>query len=160
MRKTRNNIPETVRFQVIGLIQDRLAESIDLITHAKNAHWNVKGPDFIALHKFFDEIAEVSEGYADLIAERIAQLGGTPEGTLMAASKRTTLPSYPPKIYTGKDHISALSATLAAYGERARKTVDQVNEIHDVDTADIFTEISRSVDKYLWLVESHNQQTE
>ncbi len=154
---TKNTIPEKVRKQIIDLLQGHLSNSLDLSSQAKQSHWNVKGPDFISLHELFDKIAESSEGYIDLIAERIVQLGGTAEGTLRAASKRTDLPDYPLNISSGHEHINALSQSLACYGEGIRKAIPLANEIKDSDTADLLTQVSRDVDKYLWFVEAHIQ---
>jgi starvation-inducible DNA-binding protein len=155
--KTKNDIPEKVRIQVVSLLQERLAEAVDLVAQAKQAHWNVKGPSFIALHELFDQVYEHAGDYADLIAERIVQLGGTAEGTVRVAAKRSHLPDYPLSIGSGGEHVEALSHSLAYFGEEIRKAIDQADEIHDKDTADVFTEISRSVDKDLWFVEAHAQ---
>lgn len=157
MYATKNTIPEKVRIQISGMLQSHLAHSLDLKTQAKQAHWNVKGPDFIALHKLFDEISTQSEEYTDLIAERIVQLGGIAEGTLRVAAKRTDLPEYPLNIATGAQHVTALAHTLATYGESVRRAIGSADELNDRDTADIMTEISRGVDKYLWFVEAHLQ---
>ena len=157
MYKTKIDLQEKIRIQINGLLQERLADSIDLMTQAKQAHWNVKGPSFIALHELFDKISEDSEEYVDLIAERIVQFGGIAEGTLKAAAKRSALPEYPLNIADGKGHVAALSHSLATYGELVRKAIDLSTELKDAGTADIFTEISRGVDKYLWFVEAHTQ---
>lgn len=157
MYPTKNSLPEKVRVQMSGMLQSHLSNSLDLTTQAKQAHWNVKGPDFISLHELFDELAEDSEKYSDLIAERIAQLGGVAEGTLRAAAKRTQLPDYPLNISAGHDHVNALAHTLATYGEHVRNAISNANEFKDPDTADIMTQISRDVDKYLWFVEAHLQ---
>jgi starvation-inducible DNA-binding protein len=158
MHRTKNSLPEKVRTQIISVLQDRLAEAFDLVTHAKQAHWNVKGPSFIALHELFDKVYENAGEHVDLIAERIMQLGGTVEGTARAVVKRSQLPEYPLTIATGKEHVEALSRSLAYFGETIRRGIDQAAEIGDMDTADIFTEISRSVDKDLWFVEAHAQE--
>jgi len=157
MFQTKNSLPEKVRIQMETILQDRLADSIDLAIQAKQAHWNVKGPSFIALHELFDKIAGDSGAYPDVIAERIIQFGGVAEGTIRVAAHRSSLPEYPLIITTGREHVEALSHTLAAYGELVRNAIDQANELNDPATADIFTEISRSVDKNLWFVEAHNQ---
>ncbi|MDR3607155.1 MAG: DNA starvation/stationary phase protection protein Dps [Oligoflexia bacterium] len=157
MYQTKNSLPEKVRIQVAAFLQDHLARSIDLMLQAKVAHWNVKGPDFIALHELFDKISEDSEEYVDLIAERIVQLGGTAEGTIRIAARKSTLEEYPLKASSGKEHVQALSYTLAQYGESVRNAIDEAGKLQDADTADIFTEISRGVDKYLWFVEAHIQ---
>jgi len=154
---TKNNLPEKTRIQVTTQLQDRLVDSIDLTLQAKQAHWNVKGPSFIALHELFDKVSEEAEGYVDLIAERIVQLGGIAVGTLGPVDKRSSLPVYPLTISSGREHIAALSHSLASFGESIRESIGQANEIKDADTADILTEISRRVDKYLWFVEAHGQ---
>jgi len=157
MFQTKNTLSEKVRKQMDVILQDRLADSIDLVIQAKQAHWNVKGPDFIALHELFDKIAEESESYSDLIAERIAQFGGVAEGTIQVAAARTSLPEYSLIVTTGREHVEALSHTLATYGELVRTTIKQAAELDDPATADIFTQILRSVDKNLWFIEAHNQ---
>lgn len=142
---------------MIALLQEHLADTTDLMLQAKQAHWNVKGPSFIALHELFDKISEDSEEYVDLLAERIVQFGGIAEGTVRVAAKRSKLPEYPLTIKDGVEHVKALSHALAYYGERARNAINQSDELGDKDSADIFTEISRGVDKYLWFVEAHAQ---
>ena len=157
MYPTKNDLPETSRREAIGLLNQRLADCIDLQTQCKQAHWNVKGPTFIALHKLFDEINEDVEGYVDLIAERIVQLGGIAEGTVGVVADRSTLLDYPLALATGAEHVAALSDALAAFGRTARVGIEEMNELEDADSADILTEISRGVDKWLWFVEAHQQ---
>lgn len=155
MYQTKNDIPEKTRSMLVELLNARLADSVDLMHQAKEAHWNVKGPSFIALHKLFDEIVDSAEEYMDLIAERVVQLGGAAEGTVQVVAQRTTLTPYPVAVSAQRDHVEALSSALAVYGKGARKAIDESDELGDKDTADIFTEISRGVDKYLWFVEAH-----
>jgi len=133
------------------------ADSIDLQTQCKQAHWNVKGPAFIALHKLFDEINENVEEYVDLIAERIVQLGGIAEGTVGVVTGRTSLVDYPLVLSKGAEHVAALSDALAAFGRTVRVGIEEMNELEDAGSADILTEISRGVDKWLWFVEAHQQ---
>jgi len=154
---TKNDLSEQTRTQIITLCNARLADSVDLQTQVKQAHWNVKGPDFIALHKLFDEINEDVEEYVDLTAERVVQLGGVAEGTARLAVKASKLPEYPATIAEGHQHVDALSTVLAAYSKLARAAIDEADKLGDADTADIFTEISRGVDKWLWFVEAHLQ---
>ena len=154
---TKNDLSEQTRSQVIALCNARLADSVDLQTQVKQAHWNVKGPDFISLHKLFDEINEDVEEYVDLTAERVVQLGGVAEGTARLIVKASKLPEYPATIAESHQHVDALSTALAAYGKLARAAIDEANKLGDADTADIFTEISRGVDKWLWFVEAHLQ---
>ena len=157
MFKTKNDLSETTRGKAIELLNARLADAIDLQTQTKQAHWNVKGPNFIALHELFDKINEDVEDYVDDIAERAVQLGGIAEGTARMAAKRSALSEYPAKTVEGRSHVEALSSVLAAFGKSARKAIDDANEIGDLDTADLFTEISRGIDKWLWFVEAHLQ---
>ena len=154
---TKNELPLASRVQVIELLNQRLADSIDLQTQCKQAHWNVKGPAFIALHKLFDEINENVEEYVDLIAERIVQLGGIAEGTVGVVTGRTSLVDYPLVLSKGAEHVAALSDALAAFGRTVRVGIEEMNELEDAGSADILTEISRGVDKWLWFVEAHQQ---
>jgi starvation-inducible DNA-binding protein len=157
MFSTKNDLPESARKEAVGLLNQRLADCIDLQTQCKQAHWNVKGPSFIALHKLFDEVNEAVEEYVDLLAERVVQLGGVAEGTAAVVAKRTSLRDYPLTISSGPDHVDALSDALAAFGRTARIGIEEMNELEDADSADILTEISRGVDQWLWFVEAHQQ---
>jgi len=152
---TLNDIPESARGQVIDLLNQRLADAIDLQLQAKQAHWNVKGPHFIALHKLFDEIHGAADEYVDLLAERVVQLGGIAEGTSAIVAERSELPQYPINISTGEERVLAVSNALARFGERMRRAIDETDELGDTDATDICTEISRGVDKWLWFVEAH-----
>jgi starvation-inducible DNA-binding protein len=157
MFKTKNDLPEATRVKVVELLNARLADCIDLQTQTKQAHWNVKGPNFIALHELFDKINEDVEDYVDDIAERAVQLGGVAEGTARMAAKRSSLSEYPVKAVDGRSHVEALSSVLAVFGSAARKAINQANDLGDMDTADLFTEVSRGIDKWLWFVEAHLQ---
>jgi len=157
MYDTKNDLARDTRVEVIALLNQRLAEAIDLQTQCKQAHWNVKGPAFIALHKLFDEITEDVEGYVDEIAERVVQLGGIAEGTVGAVEERSKLPDYPLGLSTGAEHVAALSDALAAFGRAVRIGIEEMNELEDAGTADLLTGISRGVDKWLWFVEAHQQ---
>ncbi len=154
---TKNDLPEATRARVADLLNQRLADCIDLQTQCKQAHWNVKGPTFIALHKLFDEINEDVEEYVDLLAERVVQLGGTAEGTARSVAERTTLDEYPHDLAGDAGHVDALSSALAAFGSGTRKAIDQVEALEDAATVDILVEISRGTDKWLWFVEAHQQ---
>jgi starvation-inducible DNA-binding protein len=153
---TKNDLPAATRAQVAEKLNARLADCIDLQTQCKQAHWNVKGPNFIALHKLFDEVNEEVEEYVDLLAERIVQLGGVAGGTARMVAQRTTLDEYP-TVIDGEAHVDALSSALAAFGSATRKAIDEVEELADADTVDILTEVSRGTDKWLWFVEAHLQ---
>ena len=157
MHKTRNDLCEDVRKLAIGLLNARLSDGVDLHYQAKQAHWNVKGPSFIALHELFDKIAATVEDHNDLMAERIAALGGIAEGTVAVAAKQSRLSPYPMNIITGREHVEAVSSAFATFGQSVRKAIDEATGFGDADTADLFTEISRETDKSLWLVEAHSQ---
>jgi len=154
---TKNDLPESIRLEVIPLLNQRLAECIDLQTQCKQAHWNVKGPSFIGLHKLFDDINESVEGYVDLIAERIVQLGGIAEGTIGVVEARSTIVDYPLTLSTGAEHVAALSDALSGFGRAARLGIEEMQELKDADSADMLTDISRGVDQWLWFVEAHQQ---
>jgi starvation-inducible DNA-binding protein len=157
MFKTKNDLPEAARIKTVELLNARLADCKDLQTQTKQAHWNVKGPNFIALHELFDKINDDVEEYVDEIAERAVQLGGVAEGTARMVAKRSSLAEYPVQAADGRSHVEALSSALAAFGKTARKAIAEANELNDLDTADLFTEVSRGIDKWLWFVEAHLQ---
>jgi len=154
---TKNSLPEDVRAQAIPLLNQRLADCVDLQTQCKQAHWNVKGPSFIGLHELFDDIYAAVGDYVDLIAERVVQLGGVAEGTARAVAGRTTLLDYPLTLRTGAEHVAALSDALAGFGRAARVGIEEMDALEDADSADLLTEVSRGVDKWLWFVEAHQQ---
>jgi len=155
--ETKNPLPADTRAEVVALLNDRLADCADLQSQCKQAHWNVKGPQFIALHKLFDDIYEATGEYVDLIAERIVQLGGIAEGTVRAAAARSSLAEYPLVLSSGEEHVAALSSVLAQFSEKAREGITTLEELEDPDSMDILTEVSRGVDKWLWFVEAHEQ---
>ena len=158
--RTRNDLPEATREQVATWLNQQLADGIDLQTQCKQAHWNVKGVTFIALHELFDKVNEDVEAYVDLIAERVVQLGGVAEGTATIIAERSTMPEYPLLLSTGAGHVDALAGALAAFGRSTRACIDQVSDLGDADSTDILTEVSRGVDKWLWFVEAHEQGEE
>jgi starvation-inducible DNA-binding protein len=151
---TRNDLAKDVRSSVLEICDARLADAVDLQTQMKQAHWNVKGPNFIALHKLFDEITEDVEEYVDLLAERVVQLGGVAHGTARQAVARSTLPEYP-TARDGHQHVKAVTVALASFGKSMRAAIDETDQLGDKGTADLCTEISRGVDKWLWFVEAH-----
>ena len=155
--ETKNSLPQSIRLQSVGLLNRNLASAIDLERQAKQAHWNVKGPNFISLHELFDKINEDVKDYVDDIAERAVQLGGVAEGTARTVAKRSSLSEYPANAVDGRSHVEALSTALATFGKAARKAINDANDLGDLDTADLFTEVSRGIDKWLWFVEAHLQ---
>ena len=154
---TENDLPKSKRAELIVVINQRLADAVDLQAQLKQAHWNVKGPHFIGLHELFDKIVEEVESYVDMIAERAVQLGGIAEGTVRVAASRSRLEEYPLDIADGSVHVEAVARALSTFGREARMTIEETSALGDADTADIFTEVSRGIDKWLWFVEAHTQ---
>lgn len=159
MYPTSIDLADNVRKSSIALLQARLSDSVDLGTQAKQAHWNVKGPNFVALHGLFDSIANEADEWTDTIAERLVSLGAVAEGTARVASDRSRLPLYPLWASTGTEHVKALSKSLATYGKLVRANIDETADAGDAVTADLFTSVSRAVDKNLWMVEAHAHAT-
>ena len=157
---TRIDIPANIRTQVIELLNQTLATTLDLKTQVKQAHWNVKGMDFYQLHKLFDEIASELEEFIDLIAERITALAGYALGTARIAAARSILPEYSFDIIDGKDHIIALASRMAIYAKSLREGIERTDAIGEMDTNDLYIEVSRAIDKRLWFLEAHLQTSE
>jgi starvation-inducible DNA-binding protein len=155
MHSTHNTLSANVREQSVQLLNKHLAAAIDLHAQVKQAHWNVRGPSFIAIHELFDKVSVVVEEFSDQVAERTGGLGGTAEGTVQAAAERSFLVPYNIGVADEKQHVFAVAGALAAFGQSTREAVLQAADFGDVDTADLFTEISRGIDQQLWFVESH-----
>jgi starvation-inducible DNA-binding protein len=157
MYETENDLSKDHRSELNALMNQRLASAVDLQTQMKQAHWNVKGPSFIGLHELFDKVDEAVESYVDMIAERIVQLGGVAEGTARVAASRSQLEEYPLVLAEGLAHVEAVARALSTFGHEARTLIHEADELDDAVTADLFTEISRGIDKWLWFVEAHSQ---
>jgi len=157
MYKTKIDIPEGDREKLVGLLNARLADLIDLQTQMKQAHWNVKGPDFIALHELFDEITTSVREASDTVAERATALGGIAYGTTRIAAERSALPEYPTSIADGSAHVEAVAKALGTAGNHIRKAIAESSDIGDAATEDVFTEIARDLDEKLYFVEAHLQ---
>ncbi|WP_158743322.1 DNA starvation/stationary phase protection protein Dps [Acidisphaera sp. L21] len=156
LHKTRNN--QNAKAVAIELLQARLADGIDVSLITKQAHWNLKGPQFIGVHLMLDTFRTEQDEFVDTMAERITQLGGTARGTVQEVDKKTTLEPYPVDIYAVSDHIHALIDRYAKFANAIRENIDEIDEAGDPDTADIFTEVSRGIDKQLWFLEAHTQE--
>jgi starvation-inducible DNA-binding protein len=154
MPRKNTALPEEQQAKLIEILNRRLADAIDLQLQSRQAYWNVKGPQFMALRELFDKVAEGVEEYANLIAERIVQLGGKAEGTAHAVAGRSSFDGYRLSSADGNGHIDVLSTTLTDFGRHARYASAQASELMDADTAAIFTEIARGIDKWLWFVET------
>lgn len=149
------DLNEQTRKGAISLLQARLSDALALEAQTKQAHWNVKGRDFIQLHEFFDSVHGEIEEIVDTLAERITALGGVADGRIQTTARASTLHEYALETRSGDQHLKALAAVLAQFGRSIRKHIDMASELGDADTADVFTEISRETDKQLWLVEAH-----
>src|SRR5712692_5247381 len=149
------SLPEKSRLQILDLLNARLADTIDLKTQAKQAHWNVKGIHFMQLHELFDSVATHADDAADLLAERATALGGVALGTARLVAATSTLGEYDLNATTGDQHLRALAKSLAAVANASRAGIDQAGGLGDQATADVFTEIVRQADKDLWFLEAH-----
>ena len=154
----RNNLDSNAKTVAIQLLNARLADGIDLALATKQAHWNLKGPQFIGIHEMLDGFRTEQDEWNDTMAERAVQLGGTAVGTTQAVAKATKLPEYPTDVYAIADHLAALIDRYADYGTALRANIDEADDAGDADTADLFTEVSRGIDKQLWFLEAHVQE--
>jgi len=154
---THNDLRADTREQMIAILNQELADMSDLHSQTKQAHWNVKGEQFIALHKLFDEFAEALTGYVDEIAERAVQLGGTAMGTNRMSAAESRLPEYPSEVMGSMDHVSALTERYAMVAASTRAAVATAEEADDLDTVDLMSTISLGMDKWLWFLEAHLQ---
>ncbi|MBD2099681.1 DNA starvation/stationary phase protection protein Dps [Leptolyngbya sp. FACHB-261] len=157
--QSRINIPAEKRTQLIGMLNQHLADTLDLYTQVKQAHWNVKGMNFYQLHLLFDELATEVLGFVDLLAERATTLGGIAQGTARMAAEASALPEYPLGAVEGREHVEALVERYGQYSSRIRTAIDDSDSLGDKDTADLYTEISRAVDMRLWFLEAHLQSS-
>jgi starvation-inducible DNA-binding protein len=154
---TRNDLPAHARETIITLLNQHLADTLDLYTQVKQAHWNVKGMHFIQLHLLFDQIADPLLEYTDSIAERITSLGGKAMGTARMAAAHSQLEEFPAEFVEGKQVLEVLAQRYAVYSSTSREAIGTTDELGDPVTADLFTEISRTIDKHLWMLEAHLQ---
>lgn len=155
--ETRIDIPHGARERLVDTLNARLADAFDLYSQLKQAHWNVKGAQFMQLHELYDLVAADVLAHVDAIAERATALGGLALGTARMAAGASTLREYPLDAIEGPRTVEAVADALAAFGAGVRAGIDEAAELGDQDTADLFTEISRGIDKHLWFVEAHLQ---
>ena len=153
--RTRIDIPEDIRVKTIDILNPTLAATLDLKTQTKQAHWNVKGTDFYQLHELFDEMATELEEYVDMIAERVTALGGVALGTARIAAVESILPEYDLEAVGGMEHVTALADRYGIFAKHLREGIAATEELGDADTADLYTEVSRTIDKRLWFLEAH-----
>lgn len=155
LNSTKHGLGADIRQSAVELLNARLADAIDLELQAKQAHWNVKGPNFIGLHELFDQVAASAAKYKDDIAERAVMLGGVAVGTAQAVVERTTLAPYPVEAQDWRSHVDCVSSALAKFGTALRQGIEDADELDDAVTSDLLTGIAHEVDKYMWFVEAH-----
>lgn len=158
LHTTKITIPEKKRIEIISLLNNSLASTNDLYAQLKQAHWNIKGSQFIALHKLFDELAEQIEEQVDTIAERIESLGGTALGTIQAIAKNSELRIYPTDIYSAQEHLEHLTHNIAILGEITRTNIRTTETLDDLGTSDLYIALTRLLDKSLWFLEAYFQK--
>ncbi|GIX16733.1 MAG: DNA starvation/stationary phase protection protein [Rhodothalassiaceae bacterium] len=152
---TRIDLPDNIRKSVAALLNKRLADAVVLASHAKQAHWNLRGPDFIALHELFDRVADMARAHADTLAERVTALGEEALGTAELAVRNTGLDAYPAGRITQADHLKAIADRLGAFANALRAGIGEAEQAGDLVSADILTSLAGEADKMLWMVESH-----
>jgi starvation-inducible DNA-binding protein len=157
LHRTLHDLPEATRIKIIAIVHARLADVVDLQSQLRQAHWAVRGPQFIAYHELFGELYESLGEPIDDLAERIGQLGGKVRATLRASAAMTTLPEYPLDAVDGAAHLQATARAIAHVAKAVRADVDTTAKLGDALTADLLTELGRDLDKKLWLVEAHRQ---
>jgi len=140
---------------LIALLNQLLANTIDCKLSVKQAHWNVRGANFIALHELFDKVSGQIDEHADMLAERAAQLGGTALGDLATVAEQSVLPAYPNDIHEGFDHVRALSSRIGLLADTHRQAINTAANMGDAVTADILTHTTRELDKIHWFIRSH-----
>ena len=157
LHKTNNNLKNNAKAVSMEVLEARLADGLDIALITKQAHWNLKGPEFIGLHLMLDGFRDAQDEWNDMMAERIVQLGGTAKGTTQAVGERTKLPPYPTDIYAIADHLKALIDRYAQHANAVREGIETTDDAGDADTSDLLTEVSRGLDKQLWFLEAHTQ---
>jgi starvation-inducible DNA-binding protein len=155
LHKTHNALDSNVKTTAIALLNARVADTIDLSLATKQAHWNLKGRQFIGVHEMLDQLRGDLDGYVDTMAERAVQLGGTALGTVQTTAKTSKLAPYPTDIFAVEAHLAAMIERTGTAANAVRESIDEADEAGDADTADIFTEVSRGLDKWLWFLEAH-----
>lgn len=158
LHKTLNDLRSNAKSVSIDLLNARVADAVDLALLTKQAHWNLKGIQFIAVHEMLDLFRKEVDAHVDTMAERIAQLGGTALGTTQAVAAKTALEPYPTDIYKIADHLAALIARYGKAANAVRAAIATADEAGGADTADILTAFSRALDKSLWFLEAHIQE--
>jgi len=156
--RTVNNLSDNAKQASIALLNARVADTIDLALLTKQAHWNLKGRQFIGIHLMLDGFRDEIDEWVDTMAERAVQLGGTALGTAQVVAGATSLPPYPTDIAAIEEHLKALIERFGMAANAVRAAIDEADNAGDADTADILTEVSRGLDKQLWFLEAHMRE--
>ena len=155
LHSTHNDLGANVREVSVGALNATLVDAIDLTNSVRMAHWTVRGSHFAGLHKLFETFYGDLAAVTDDVAERIVQLGGTPDGSTQLVGEKTRLAPYPTELRDGIEHVKALTTRYAALAKTVREGIDATDEAGDADTADLLTGLSRQLDKALWMLEAH-----
>jgi starvation-inducible DNA-binding protein len=160
MVATHHDLAEDVREQMVQLLNAQMADLFDLFSQTKQAHWNVKGPQFHSLHLLYDELAEHLLAHVDTVAERATALGGTAEGTVRMAGAASRLPEFSREPVESLESVRLLVERYAKVAETMRQAIDQAEEAGDMASSDLFIDVTRDLDKALWFLEAHIQRAE
>ena len=149
-------LKENARKDMIALLNERLVDTIDLTNAVKQAHWNLKGVRFIGVHELLDDVAAHLRDGADMMAERVAMMGGMAQGTSETVAEKSSLTAYPTDIVSVEDHVKELVKRFNEYSTNVRKAIEAADEAGDEDSADLFTEVSRTAEKDAWFIGSNS----
>lgn len=155
--ESRHDLDAATRMSMVEHLNQLLADTTDLQTQVKHAHWNVKGMQFQFLHELFDEQAAILATHADMLAERSTALGGYAPGTIRMAAESSRLDEFPVDAVDAEDCLTVLADRFASHAAHLRTGIDEAEAAGDIDTADLYTELSRAIDKQLWFLEAHLQ---
>ncbi len=147
------------RTAIVDALNATLAATLDLSSQVKQAHWNVRGENFFASHQMFDLFHGHVVGWSDEIAERVAQLGGQAEGTVRVAAARSPLKEHDAAAILWTDHVRSLTGRYAALGALVRGRIDAGPTVTDPVTVDLYTQVLRSLERDLWMLESHLEKS-
>lgn len=137
-----------------AVLQQRLTAFNDLHLTLKHVHWNVVGPNFIAVHEMLDPQVDLVRGYADEVAERIATLGGTPDGRPGAVVGERSWDDYSLGRDTAQAHLAALDLVYDGVIADHRKAIGTAGELDPV-TEDLLIGQAAELEKFQWFVRAH-----
>ncbi|MEM9253357.1 MAG: DNA starvation/stationary phase protection protein Dps [Planctomycetota bacterium] len=157
LHPTHHSLDAGIRAKSVAQLQAVLYDVLDAAAFVKQAHWNVKGPGFIAVHELLDRVYDLLAEHADTVAERIVILGGQAVGTSRAVAAASRLDAYPTDTTRLDEHIDLLADRLSRLAGSLRDAIDITSHAGDADTADLFTQVSRDIDKHVWFIEAHRQ---